>query len=196
MAFAEDYVDVASRLAEFREKHPDGALQPADLAIPYRVETIGDQTLLIVVAAAYRSPEDKLPGIGMAQEVFPGKTPYTRGSELQNAETSAWGRAIVAALRADTKRGIASADEVRNRTAERETFDDAPQPPVDPRAETRAQIKAAGEERGWTVAEIGQDFAGRTSGKDIRSGSDAELSAYLNWMRDQPSKWESGAVAS
>jgi len=55
----------------------------------------------------------------MAYEQWPGRTPYTRDSELQNAETSAWGRAIVAVLAADTKRGIASQEEVRNRSAER-----------------------------------------------------------------------------
>jgi len=127
MSFAPDYVDVATRIAEFRDKYPDGSLQPHDPAIPYRVETIDGQTWIVVVAAAYRDDEDTRPGVGMAWEQYPGKTPYTRGSELQNAETSAWGRAIVAALAADTKRGVASADEVRNRSAER-----APQ--VDPEA--------------------------------------------------------------
>jgi len=126
MSFAPDYVDVATRIAEFRDKYPDGSLQPHDPAIPYRVETIDGQTWIVVVAAAYRDDEDTRPGVGMAWEQYPGKTPYTRGSELQNAETSAWGRAIVAALAADTKRGVASADEVRNRSAERapvsETF--------------------------------------------------------------------------
>jgi hypothetical protein len=126
MTFAPDYVDVATRIAEFRDKYPDGSLQPHDPAIPYRVETIDGQTWIVVVAAAYRDDEDTRPGVGMAWEQYPGKTPYTRGSELQNAETSAWGRAIVAALAADTKRGVASADEVRNRSAERapvsETF--------------------------------------------------------------------------
>ncbi|SDT83845.1 hypothetical protein [Gordonia westfalica] len=34
---------------------------------------------------------------------------------MQNAETAAWGRAIVAALAADTKKGVASSEEVRNR---------------------------------------------------------------------------------
>src|SRR5690606_9763894 len=97
-----------------------GSLQPVDPAQPYRVERIGDDTYIVVVAAAYRTPDDKRPGIGMAYEPYPGRTPYTRGSELQNAETSAWGRAIVAALAADTRRGIASAEEVRNRQAERE----------------------------------------------------------------------------
>jgi hypothetical protein len=117
--FARDYVDVATRLAEFREKYPEGSLQPADLAVPYRVLEVGDQLFLVVVAAAYRTPDDARPGVGMAQELIPGRTPYTKGSELQNAETSAWGRAIVAVGAADTKKGVASADEVRNREADR-----------------------------------------------------------------------------
>mgnify|MGYP001217435331 CR=1 FL=1 len=117
----DDYVDVAARLAEFRAKYPEGSLQPANLAEPFKILTIGQDTYIVVVAAAYRHPDDPRPGIGMAYEPYPGKTPYTRGSELQNAETSAWGRAIVAALAADTRRGIASAEEVRNRRAEQAT---------------------------------------------------------------------------
>ena len=115
-----DYVDVPARIAEFRAKFPDGSLQPADLTQPYRVETIADRTYVVVVAAAYRTPDDPRPGIGMAYEQFPGRTPYTRDSELQNAETSAWGRAIVAALAADTKRSVASREEVQNRQADRD----------------------------------------------------------------------------
>lgn len=113
------YNDVASRIAEFRAKYPDGCLRPVDPAQPYRLERIGEDLFVVYVAAAYRSPDDRLPGIGIAQEAYPGKTSYTRGSELQNAETSAWGRAIVAALAADTRRGVASHEEVRNRQAER-----------------------------------------------------------------------------
>jgi hypothetical protein len=126
--FAMDYIDVATRIAEFRSKHPDGALQPADRSVPYRVEQIGGEIYIVVVAAAYRSPDDAKPGIGMAYEPFPGRTPYTKGSELQNAETSAWGRAIVAALAGDTRQGIASAEDVRNRVAEREERTPTPQP--------------------------------------------------------------------
>src|SRR5512139_2001596 len=117
------YNDVASRIAEFREKYPEGSLQPARLDVPFQVVTIGPDTYVAVTAAAYRTADDARPGIGQAYEVYPGRTPYTRGSELQNAETSAWGRAIVAALAADTRKGIASAEEVRNRQAERDQWE-------------------------------------------------------------------------
>ena len=114
-----DYVDVAERIRTFREKHPEGSLQPLDLAKPYEIITIGDKTFVVYVAAAYRTPDDTRPGIGTAWETFPGLTPYTKGSEIQNAESSAWGRAIVASLAADTKK-IASLDEVAARRAERD----------------------------------------------------------------------------
>lgn len=114
----DDYVDVATRIAEFREKYPNGYLAPLDHAQPYRIEAIGDRTFVVVVAAAYREPGDQSPGVGMAWEPFPGRTPYTRDSELMNAETSAWGRAIIAIGAADSRKGIASREEVRNRQDE------------------------------------------------------------------------------
>ena len=125
----DDYIDVAQRIADFRERYPEGCLRPLNDGEPFKLlqaegfEKNGDvvtQTFIVVVAAAYRSPDDELPGVGMAWEVFPGRTPYTRGSELQNAETSAWGRAIIAVGASDAKRGIASREEVRNRQAERD----------------------------------------------------------------------------
>jgi hypothetical protein len=76
---------------------------------------IGGKDFVVYTAAAYRAPDDERPGIGTAWEPIPGKTPYTKDSEVMVAETSAWGRAIVAALAGETKR-IASADEVRNRS--------------------------------------------------------------------------------
>ena len=170
----DDYVDVAARLVEFREKFPEGSLQPADISTPFRVEQIGDQTFIVVVAAAYRNPEDPKPGIGMAYEIFPGKTNYTKGSELQNAETSAWGRAIVAALAADTKRGVASAEEVRNRAAERDQGTQEPSPADRARTEIAAYCKSV--ELDPKV--VAQDFHGRI-GKDIRAAGKQELDDYL-----------------
>lgn len=130
-----DYNDVASRMREFFERYPEGRLRPAS---PWRIETVGDKQFVVYEAAAYRGPDDTLPGIGTAWEPFPGRTPYTRDSELMNAETSAWGRAILAVGAADTKKGIASAEEVRNRRADREH--DAQQR-VDP-AQARRNILA------------------------------------------------------
>ena len=124
----DDYIDVAQRIAEFRVKHPEGSLQPLNPAQPFEIrELVGTDkngkevrgTFIIYTAAAYRTPDDPRPGVGCAYEVFPGRTPYTAGSELQNAETAAWGRAIVAVLAADTRAGVASQQEVRNRQAER-----------------------------------------------------------------------------
>lgn len=106
-----DYVEVADRIAEFRKKHPEGSFQSRiiDVPVPFM------DKFLAVEATAYRTADDERPGVGLAWEPVPGKTPYTRDSELQNAQTAAIGRAIVAVLAADTKRGIASADEVRAR---------------------------------------------------------------------------------
>lgn len=116
MPAPEGYIDVATRIQEFREQYPEGCLRPAVLDRPYTIQEVGDKTFIVVVAAAYRNPDDPTPGIGMAWEPFPGPTNFTRDSELQNAETSAWGRAIVAVGAADAKK-VASANEVANRAA-------------------------------------------------------------------------------
>ncbi len=129
MAFVlEGYIDVAERIRKFKEAYPQGSLQPANLAQPYQIITIGERLFIVYVAAAYRTPDDLRPGIGMAMESFPGKTNYTRDSELMNAETSAWGRAIVAALAADTQK-IASLEEVRNRQVDHPAVQPAPPKP-------------------------------------------------------------------
>ena len=106
-----DYIDVATRIVEFREKFPTGSLQQ----VRYEFVTVGGKDFIIYTAAAYRTPDDIRPGVGTAWEPIPGPTNFTRDSEVQNAETAAWGRAIVAALAADTKKGIASSEEIRNR---------------------------------------------------------------------------------
>lgn len=119
MAFAKDYKDVATRLAEIRLIYPELSLQQV------RCELIeqGGQLGWLYVAAAYRNPDDTRPGMGTAFEPVPGKTPYTKDSEIMVAETSAWGRALVA-IGADTKNGVASLDEVKARQTPQEAFTD------------------------------------------------------------------------
>lgn len=82
-----DYVDVAERISVFHDKWPNGTLT---------AEAVWFNDGWLVTARAFRTPDDPQPGVGHAFQPVPGTTPYTRGSELENAETSAWGRAIVA----------------------------------------------------------------------------------------------------
>ena len=111
--FAEDYIPVNERIAKFIETYPAGSLRPLWPDEPYRVLGEGDTKWLVYGACAYRTPDDPAPGVGLAWEPVPGRTPYTRGSELMVAETSAWGRAL-AAIGIATNKSIASAEEVRS----------------------------------------------------------------------------------
>jgi hypothetical protein len=118
MAYSmEGYVDVAERIRQLREKHPEAVLRPYNPDEPFKVMNIGNREFIVYTAACYRTPDDPMPAIAVAAEPAVGKTNFTRDSEVMNAETSAWGRAIVAALAADTQK-IASLDEVRNRKAD------------------------------------------------------------------------------
>lgn len=102
----DDYVPVNERIDKFYEAYPEGSLQSELVELTASRVTFK--------AYAYRTPADERPGIGHSSLEIPGSTPYTRGSEIENAETSAWGRAI-AALGFEVKRGIASHEEVRNK---------------------------------------------------------------------------------
>src|SRR5262245_10982025 len=100
-----DYVEVKDRIALFYQQHPDGRLVTAEVRFP---EPMDDMPRVAVKALAYRTADDPHPGVGWSWMVLPGMTPYTKGSELENTETSAWGRAI-GALGIGIDKSIASA---------------------------------------------------------------------------------------
>ncbi len=106
----DDYVDVAERIREFYERFPEGSLKTG--TAPHVLEIAG-RPFIAYHAQAFRSPDDVCPADGWAWEPVPGPTQFTKDSELMNAETAAWGRAIVA-LGFKTKK-IASAQEMRAR---------------------------------------------------------------------------------
>jgi hypothetical protein len=108
MGFMDDYVDVAERIRMFREKYPNGSLQQVSLQF---IDFAG-KSWVVYTAAAYRSPDDITPGHGTAWEPVPGTSSFKRDSEVMNAETSAWGRAIIAVLVADGGKRIASRNEI------------------------------------------------------------------------------------
>jgi hypothetical protein len=173
--FALDYIDVAERIVEFRTKHPEGSLQQVSLDF----KEVAGGWWVVYTAAAYRTPEDPRPGIGTAWEPVPGKTNFTRDSELQNAETAAWGRAIVAALAADTKRGIASAEEVRNRQADQ----------VDPVILAKVAVKAAWEkgDRGpFDATEVAAHFQDWSQGEFLNNVGSDRLKEYADWLSANP----------
>jgi hypothetical protein len=90
-------------------RYPEGSLQMDE---PQFVDVEGKKWV-IGRAYAYRTPQDERPGIGTAWEIVPGTTPFTRGSEIQNLETSAWGRAI-GALGIGIDASIATLDEIQH----------------------------------------------------------------------------------
>lgn len=102
-----NYTDVKSRIALFYAAHPDGRLVTERVEIWQDVEP----PRVVVKALAYRTPDDPLPGAGWSWLTLPGTTNFTRGSEIENAETSAWGRAI-GALGIGIGASIASSDEI------------------------------------------------------------------------------------
>jgi hypothetical protein len=121
-----DYTDVKQRIALFYAKHPDGRLV-TDSAW---VSVDDDVPRIWVRALAYRTADDPHPGVGNAWMVLPGTTSFTRGSELMNTETSAWGRAI-GSLGIGIGDGIASVDEIASaegqtdRVAAKKQWDDS-----------------------------------------------------------------------
>ena len=173
-----DYIDVAARIVEFRTKHPNGSLQQASLEF----KEVAGKWWVIYTAAAYRDPEDVRPGIGTAWEPVPGKTNFTRDSELQNAETAAWGRAIVAALAADTKRGIASSEEVRNRRADQDAS--TPEASV---LVARFDVKKAWESnRGaFVAAAVEKDFSDWSSGEVLMDATADRLYQYADHLKQE-----------
>jgi hypothetical protein len=189
-----NYVEVADRLREWYEKNPSARI----------VTSIVEQTekRVTVKAEVFRKAEDLLPaGVGHSALGIPGTTPYTRGAELENAETSAIGRALVAAGLPSKK--IASADEVLSKRAA-QVFDDVADralPPID--TVIVADINAVGAEiaagkcrvhaRDWGFKEgtskLGKPYAFWSCG--------AKDDNYpRGWCDEKPSKvWEAAQEA-
>ena len=103
----EGYTTVQERLTMFYQLFPTGSIQFEFMGV-----LPGNPQMMWGMAKAYRTPDDTRPGIGTAAELFEGKTPYSKGSEIQNLETSCWGRAV-GSLGIGLSKGIASKQEVQ-----------------------------------------------------------------------------------
>lgn len=102
------YVTVNERLRRALEQWPELRVQET----APKLVTAGDAVFVEVTTTVWRNPDDPLPAIATCWEPFPGTTPYTRGSEQQNASTSALGR-VLGLMGVAIDAGMASQDEIR-----------------------------------------------------------------------------------
>lgn len=107
----DNYVDVATRLRMALEKWPDLRIQERG----HHIELHGEKPVMICEVAVYRTIDDPMPSIASAMEPIPGKTPFTRDSELMVGMTSALGRAL-GYMGIGLTGSIASRNEVENRS--------------------------------------------------------------------------------
>jgi hypothetical protein len=107
-----DYVEVSERIAAWFDAYPDGRIETDIVSMTDK--------LVVTRSRCYRSADvsEAPAGIGHSMLGIPGKTPYTRDSELENCETSSVGRALVMA--GIPSKNIASGHEIRNKRHEPE----------------------------------------------------------------------------
>ena len=105
-----DYVDVPTRLAEALKRWPNLRIQETKPIIV----TVDNQQYVEISCTVWRDVDDVLPMVAYCWEPIPGRTPYTKGSEMMNASTSCLGRAL-GFLGMGIGKSIASRNEVQAR---------------------------------------------------------------------------------
>ena len=105
-----DYVDVPTRLAEALKRWPNLRIQETRPVIV----TVDNQAYVEISCTVWRDDTDPLPTTAYCWEPIPGRTPYTKGSEMMNASTSCLGRAL-GFLGMGIGKSIASRNEIQAR---------------------------------------------------------------------------------
>lgn len=125
------YVPVSERVDKFYQKHPEGRI------LTTVVEHDREAGFIMFRAEVYRNPEDTMPAAtGHAYE-YKDAGYVQKSSYIETGETSAIGRAL-AFLNFETKRGIASREEVEKAERHRARVE-AQQQPQQPRNEVRSE---------------------------------------------------------
>jgi len=157
------YVTVNERLKLALAKYPDLRVEE----LPFDIVEIGGQTNLHCTVRVYTTPDDTRPVLGSVLEPIPGRTPYTRNSELMVGMTSALGRAL-GYLGFGIDKGIASNDEVAARVGTDREFNDAM--PAVTRAKAGSRAKTAAQKAAEAALERG---GGADSPEPLESVLDA-----------------------
>lgn len=108
------YVMVAERHAQFVKDHPNGRIHTNVVHVSFDPGT--GKGLVVVQASVWKEAgkgDDRFDpdGTGLSSMPIPGPTAFTKNSEVENAETSAVGRAL-AMIGYHAKETMASKDEI------------------------------------------------------------------------------------
>ncbi len=142
----DNYVPVVERVDKFYNKYPEGRI------LTSIVEHDRESGFVLVRAEVYRNPDDASPAAtGHAYE-YRDAGYVQKSSYIETGETSAIGRAL-AFLNFETKRGIASREEVEKSMRVR------PEAPTPPRAEARREAAPRREVEAQREARAGDDAA-------------------------------------
>jgi len=132
----EGYVPVNHRLLEALKRWPD--LRVSETG--FDIQRIDDQVFLVCEVTVWRTVDDPRPTVASAAEPFPGRTPFTRGSERMVGFTSALGRALgYMGVGIDT--ALASANEVEARQSPAKSPTKPANQPGAPDVPTDAQMR-------------------------------------------------------
>ena len=170
------YVTVNERLKMALDKYPDLRV----MELPFLVQEINGDTFLWCAVAVYPTPEHQ-PTNGSVLEPMPGRTPYTRNSELMVGYTSALGRAL-GYLGFGIDKGIASNDEVAARVGSDREFNDAM--PAVTRAKVGSRAKTGAQKAAEAALERG---GGADSPEPLESVLDAFPGASVK-KRQEPTE--------
>jgi hypothetical protein len=124
--FMDNYVDVATRLKMAFERWPELRIQETHREV---IEMPDKSCFIRCVVTIWRSPEDLIPVIASACEIYPGKTSFTKSSESEVGYTSAIGRGL-AMMGIGANKSIASRDEVQAAQSRQPTARLAPVVPM------------------------------------------------------------------
>lgn len=171
------YVMVAERHAKFIEEHPDGVI--INNMRSHQVHEDGTG-YVIMECQIWKKRADadggKMPdGVGHAGMPIPGPTSFTKNSEVENAETSALGRAL-AMIGYHPKESLASEDEITMKSGSAPARRAAVAPSDEVTPADKAKLMAWGKRvfgdrdkfKGWLESEF-----------DIRSSKDIKDQSQL-----------------
>ena len=182
----DDYVDVATRLKELLEKYPQASVEASP---PKLVAVDGAHFVEVTVTIT----ADGRVARASAWEPIPGKTPYTKDSEMMNAETSALGRAC-GMWGIGIKKSVASLDEVRARREASKTVHPSNQPANNVNESDSDRPQSSG---GATDKQLGAIRAmhkklGKTIPAGMSSWTRQQASQHIEFLNGELEKAQNG----